>query len=122
MAAQAQLDPTDRRNIGFAVIDDKGRISLPKPVRSELGIGPGSVVAYVALDDVVMLIPQDRELLEVMDRAAGALERAGLTVQDVVDAAMQARVEIFIESYPPEFVEQLRRMYREIHAHGTEDE
>jgi hypothetical protein len=30
---------------GFAVVDDKGRLSLPKPVRSALGLDAGASVA-----------------------------------------------------------------------------
>lgn len=45
---------------GFATVDDKGRISLSKPVRAALGVEAGSSMAYIVLDGALLLTPRMR--------------------------------------------------------------
>ncbi|GEM_PF-4425696 len=37
----------ERRTAGFAVLDNKGRLALPKDIRGALGVHAGSTMAYV---------------------------------------------------------------------------
>src|SRR5438093_9102365 len=97
--------------VGFGVLDNKGRISLPKPVREALGIGPGSPLAYVLVDNTLLLIPQDEHLAVLMDRAARALERAGITTESLLDELPAVRDEIVKEIYGAEFMEALARRH-----------
>ena len=38
-------------------ITDKGQITLPKPVREALGVGPGDRVRYFVFDGEVRMLP-----------------------------------------------------------------
>lgn len=96
---------------GFSVIDEKGRISLPKRLRQLLGAEPGSSIAYIALDHALLLIPQDAHLAFLQQRAHEALARGGLTVQDFLDDLPQARTTVASEAYGEEFLRDLERRY-----------
>lgn len=96
---------------GFGTVDEKGRISLSKPVRNALGIQAGSPVALVVLDHALLLIPQDAHLAALMERAAAALSAAGLTVRDVLDELPAAREEVMREAYSAEFLKELERLH-----------
>ena len=75
MSAQRHRESTaEPGTAGFAVLDDKGRISLPKPLRGALGLHAGSTLAYIGLNEMILLIPQDEQLGTLMDRAAATLE------------------------------------------------
>lgn len=96
---------------GFAVLDDKGRISLPKPLRGALGLRAGSAIAYIRLRDMILLIPQDEQLAALMDRASATLEAAGITVDDFLANLPAARDAVVREAYGEEFLQDLDRRY-----------
>lgn len=96
---------------GFAVLDDKGRLPLPQEVRDALGLHAGSAVACILLDGMILLLPQDREMVELMEQAPRRLAEAGLTVQDLLDNLPKVREEVMIEAYGEEFVRDLERRH-----------
>jgi antitoxin PrlF len=103
---------------GFAVVDDKGRLSLPKPVRRALGLDAGASVAWIAIGGAVLLVPQDQHLSDLAAQAQAALAAAGLSVDDVLAELPAVRAEIVEETYGPEFVEEIARAHAD--AHGSD--
>ena len=99
---------------GFAVLDDKGRVSLPVHVRRALGVQPGSYVSYLVINGQLLLIPQDRELAELMERAAEAYADLDLTSEDIQKIVDEARGEVARAAYGAEFIEKLDQ-YRKDH-------
>lgn len=96
---------------GFSVLDNKGRLSLSKPVRQALGMRPGSTLAYVLVDAGLLLIPQDDHLAALLDHAASVLEEAGLTTQDLLDELPAARAAVVEELYGAAFMAELTRQH-----------
>jgi AbrB family looped-hinge helix DNA binding protein len=97
---------------GFGVIDGRGRLTLPKAVRQALRLQPGSSVAFIAIDDHLLVIPQDSHLAQLMDRAAAALARLGLTSDDLLADLPAAGEEAMRRAYGDELVDDLK----EVHA------
>ena len=80
----------------------------------------GSVVAYVRVGEGLLLIPQDAHLAELMEAAAAAFERAGITVEELLDELPRARDEVVIEHCGETFLEDLERTHAEqVAQHGT---
>ncbi len=104
------VDAQEAGVVGFATVDDKGRVSLAKPVRQALGVRPGSALAFVLVDGM-LLIPWDGQLAALMDHAASVLERAGVTVEDLLEELPAVRSEIMRETYGDEFVDALARQW-----------
>ncbi len=96
---------------GFGTVDDKGRITLSRAVRGELGIKPGSSLAYIVLDGMLLLVPQDEHLAELMEQGSQALANAGLTVRDLLDELPAARAEIVSEAYGADFLHESERLH-----------
>ena len=120
MAAEPSLDKAQETGVvGFGVLDDKGRLSLSKAVRQALGVQQGSSFAYILVDHTLMLIPQDEHLAELMDRAAQALERAGLTTEDLLNELPAVRDQVVTELYGKEFMDELAREHAAIHGART---
>ena len=111
--ATSAASSEDSPGVGFSTVDEKGRIALPKSVRSALGVRAGSSLAYIVLDDAVLFIPQDAHLAELQQQAIEALSEAGLSVEDLLDQLPQARDAVTREAYTPEFLAKLRRMRTE---------
>jgi len=72
----------ERGMAGFAVLDNKGRLTLPRAVRSALDVEGGSTVAYVVAGNTLLVVPQDAQLAALMERASSAVTSAGLTAKD----------------------------------------
>ena len=94
---------------GFGTVDDKGRITRSRAVRGALGIKPGSSLAYVVLDGMLLLVPQDEHLAEMMESASQALAHAGLTELDLLDELPAARAEVVSEAYGTNFLRRRAR-------------
>ncbi len=103
-------DSDANAGVGVSTIDEKGRIALPKSVRTALGVHAGSSLAYIVLDDAVLFIPQDAHLAQLQQQAIQALTEAGLTVQDLLDQLPQAREAVMRGAYSPEFLAKLRKL------------
>ncbi len=110
------MPATAEETAGYAQVDDKGRVSLAKPIRQALGLSAGSTVAYVKMGEAVILIPQDAHLTHLMGAAMRALENARISVDDLMEALPRAREESVVEHYDAEFMDKLERAAGEQNA------
>lgn len=94
---------------GYSQLDDKGRVQIPKDVRTSLGLNAGSTVAYVRVGELVVLIPQDTHLARLAEAAMQVFERAGITVDNLLEGLEQAREEVVTEHYGANFLSELER-------------
>ena len=95
--------------VGYAHLDDKGRLTLGKAIRQALHLEAGSTVALVTVGEAVLLLPQDAHLVEIMEAARAAFERAHLSLNGI-DAELEAiRDEVVREHYGAGFFEELQR-------------
>lgn len=99
--------------VGYAQLDDKGRLLLGKPVRQALGIGAGSTVAYVKVGDALMIIPQDAHLAELMGAAQRVLEQAHISVDDMLAELPRVREEVVVAHYGADFLDALEKAAEE---------
>ena len=126
--APAPVTPTREEDGGDgpmpsrAVLDEKGRLGLGKAVRQALAVRPGSALAYVLLDDALLLIPQDEQLAALMPRAAAALAAAGVTTQDLLDDLPAARSAVMREAYGDAFMDALAREHAALHGDLDRDD
>ena len=107
----AQSHTKDKATAGFAVLDDKGRLPVAKALRDALGLKAGSSVAYVLIDGMLLVIPQDKHLAQMAEQAAATLARAGLTTRDLLDDIPAARAEVVREIYGDAFMEELEQAH-----------
>ncbi|MGO4642096.1 AbrB/MazE/SpoVT family DNA-binding domain-containing protein [Mesorhizobium sp. 2RAF45] len=75
-------------------VTTKGQVTIPKPIRDHLGIGPGSEVEFVATDEGVQLVAVNenlseeeklRRLQDVLDRMEGTLDLGGMTTDQYME-------------------------------------
>lgn len=75
-------------------VTTKGQVTIPKPIRDHLGIGPGSEVEFVATDGGVQLVAVNESLTEdeklrrfndVLDRMEGTLDLGGMTTDEYME-------------------------------------
>jgi AbrB family looped-hinge helix DNA binding protein len=123
MATSTLIEGTlDGHDIGFAVVDEKCRISIPREIRQALDIGPGSRLAYATIDGMLVLISQDKHLALLVQQATKALANAGLTAQDIIDELPVIREEMMRETYGEEFVAEVARLHAALRAEADEQD
>jgi AbrB family looped-hinge helix DNA binding protein len=75
-------------------VTTKGQVTIPKPIRDHLGIGPGSEVEFVATDGGVRLVALNENISEeeklrrfsdVLDRMEGTLDLGGMTADQYME-------------------------------------
>lgn len=73
-------------------VTEKGQVTIPKPIRDKLGIGPGSEVEFVERDDAVFLekhangsAPTPKTFEEWAASVAGTIDTKGMDGKQYVD-------------------------------------
>jgi AbrB family looped-hinge helix DNA binding protein len=75
-------------------VTEKGQVTIPKPIRDKLGIGPGSEVEFVEREGNVVVLEArtstaggapPRTFEEWADGIAGTLDLGGMTVDEYME-------------------------------------
>lgn len=88
---------------GYTQIDEKGRLTLGKPLRQALQLGAGSTLAWLNMGEAIMLVPVDAQLAGLMADAAEAYANAHLTLDHLDEELAIIREEVVTEHYGPDF-------------------
>jgi len=91
--------------ISSVVVDDRGRLSVPKSIRDKLGLK--GRVTLVALSNCLLLAPQQWEFEEIAARLQSAVLRDGETVEDILAQLPVAGRASFIAKYGEELTAEL---------------
>lgn len=94
-----------------SVLDDRGRLSLPQTVRDALQLHAGSRVTFVQLDGTVLLVPENKDLNDLLERAARSLTETEQTLEQLLANLPKVREEIMTEAYGEEFMQELKSKY-----------
>ena len=72
----------------------KGQITIPKDVRDVLGVSNGDRVTFIVEGNTVRIVNSAVYAMQVLQREmAGEAERAGLTLEDVMNLVKELRNE-----------------------------
>ena len=80
-------------------LDEKGRLTVPKEYREELGLTAGAPVAVLRLGSGLILLPEHKRFEELCDSIASALEKTGVPPSEVVAGLPAARLRVFRRRY-----------------------
>ncbi|WP_185983328.1 AbrB/MazE/SpoVT family DNA-binding domain-containing protein [Aureimonas mangrovi] len=66
-------------------VTEKGQVTIPKPIRDKLGIGPGSEVDFVEREGSVVELVRNDEVSETVDERRERLARYLESVRGTLD-------------------------------------
>ena len=72
-----------------STVTTKGQITLPRDVRTALGLGAGDKVDFVAIEGGFKLIPLRNDVRAIKGRFAGRVERP-VTIDEMEEAIAQS--------------------------------
>jgi bifunctional DNA-binding transcriptional regulator/antitoxin component of YhaV-PrlF toxin-antitoxin module len=81
-------------------VSSKGQITLSSHARKQLGLEKGSTLMEVVVGNCVILMPQNQVLDQVRKSAQAALQRSGVTVDEIKAEVERLKEERFAEQYP----------------------
>jgi len=96
--------------VGYGQMDEKGRVTLSRPVRQALHPDTGSTLAWITVGEAVLLLPQDGHLLELIDAARAAFERVGLDLEHPDTELEEVRAQVVAEHFGAGFFDELGRI------------
>jgi bifunctional DNA-binding transcriptional regulator/antitoxin component of YhaV-PrlF toxin-antitoxin module len=76
-----------------------GRLTIPKEYRHVLSVSPDTAVVLVQVGDALVIAPCDEALAAVSQRLEAQMQKAGSDVEDLIDAAAEARADIVREEF-----------------------
>jgi bifunctional DNA-binding transcriptional regulator/antitoxin component of YhaV-PrlF toxin-antitoxin module len=81
-------------------VTSKGQVTLSASARKHLGIEQGTTLIEVVVGNCLVLLPQNSIMQQLRTEAAAAIQRAGVTPQDIIAEAGRLREERLSERYP----------------------
>ena len=90
--------------IGYTQLDEKGRLTLGKPLRQALHLGAGATLAWLNMGEAIMLIPVDAQLAGLMADAAKVFAGAHPTLDHLDEELAIIREEVVAGHYGPDFL------------------
>ncbi|MGH2344062.1 MAG: AbrB/MazE/SpoVT family DNA-binding domain-containing protein [Chloroflexota bacterium] len=92
---------------GYTQLDEKGRLTLGKPLRTALDLKAGSTLAWLKMGDAIMLVRVDTHLAGLMSDAAQVFANAHLTLDRLDEELVIIREETTADHYGPDFLAAL---------------
>jgi bifunctional DNA-binding transcriptional regulator/antitoxin component of YhaV-PrlF toxin-antitoxin module len=87
-------------NIRSLTVTSKGQITLSASARKRLGIEQGTTLIEVIVGNCLVLLPQNTIMHQLRTEAAEAIQRAGVTLEDIIAESDRLRKKRFSERYP----------------------
>ena len=91
------MTATKEKNLSIATLSDTGQLTLPDQYLHTWPQGETFVVMQVG--EALVLVPRDEAFAAVTARMEAALSDSGLSVNDLLAAADEARAEIVREQW-----------------------
>lgn len=87
-------------NIRSLTVTSKGQVTLSASARKRLGIEQGTPLIEVVVGNCLVLLPQNSIMHQLRTEAAQAVQRAGVTPEEILAEADRLRAERLSERYP----------------------
>ena len=75
----------------------RGQITLPQEIRDDLEINEGDTLSLVRIEDLLFLTPKRLRVSELADQFVAKMEKAGVTLADLLQGLDEVREDIWRE-------------------------
>jgi AbrB family looped-hinge helix DNA binding protein len=80
-------------------MQERGQVTVPVEFRKELGLGKGDLIAFEKVDQGLLLRPQEVVAMETLDLIGDALEKRGISLEELIDDGREIRSKLIEEEY-----------------------
>jgi AbrB family looped-hinge helix DNA binding protein len=82
-----------------SVIQENGQITLPKEFRKRFGLKKGDIVVFKETNEGRLISPREMLAFQLLDEIGDALEKKGISLDDLIESGREIRQEIYNEKY-----------------------
>jgi len=83
----------------LSVVQEKGQVTIPSEIRKKLGLKKGDLVAFVEMEQGVLISPQEVIAAQALDQIGQILREKGLTFEGLVESGREIRGKLVEEEY-----------------------
>ena len=80
-------------------MQERGQVTVPVEFRKELGLGKGDLIAFEKVDQGLLLRPQEVVAMETLDLIGDALEKRGISLEELIDDGREIGSKLMEEEY-----------------------
>ena len=92
--------------VRFGIVQKRGQVTIPVDLRRKLGVEEGDVVAFVETEDGILISPREVLAMDALDRIGKALQKQGITLEELIATGRDARGRMVAEEYGLEAEEE----------------
>jgi len=82
-----------------SVIQENGQITLPMEFRKRFGLKKGDFVVFKEMKEGLLISPREALAVSLLDEIGDALEKKGISLDDMIESGREIREEIYKEKY-----------------------
>ena len=90
---------SSKKALSLARLSEKGQLTIPAEYRRAQSLERDSTLVLVQIGDALLLVPHDEALFSVTARMEATMRGSGVSVDDLVEAATEARAEIVAREF-----------------------
>ncbi|HUF39061.1 MAG TPA: AbrB/MazE/SpoVT family DNA-binding domain-containing protein [Anaerolineales bacterium] len=73
---------------------DKGQVTIPRGVRETINAQEGDILSLLQIDDLILITPKVTRLSALTEQFTAEMDRAGVSLADLLEGLADARAEI----------------------------
>ncbi|MDQ3684087.1 MAG: AbrB/MazE/SpoVT family DNA-binding domain-containing protein [Acidobacteriota bacterium] len=89
----------NKKALSLARLSEKGQLTIPAEYRRAQALERDSTLVLVQVGDALLLVPHDEALASVTERMEAAMRGLGVSIDELVEAATEARAEIVAREF-----------------------
>jgi len=80
-------------------VQEKGQVTIPAEIREQLGLIPGSVVAFIVTEKGVLISRQEIVAMDTLDKIGNLLQQQGVSLDEIIESGRELRSDLIQEHY-----------------------
>jgi AbrB family looped-hinge helix DNA binding protein len=87
------------KEIKLGRVQQRGQVTIPIEMRRKLGIEEGGVVAFIEMEDGVLISPREVLAMDALDRVGKVLKQRGISLEELIASGREIRGEMVEGDY-----------------------
>lgn len=80
-------------------MQERGQVTVPIEFRKDMGLEKGDLIAFEKVEQGLLLRPQEVVAMETLDLIGDALEKRGITLEELINDGREIRSKLIEEEY-----------------------
>ena len=80
-------------------MQERGQVTVPIEFRKDMGLEKGDLIAFEKVEQGLLLRPQEVIAMEALDLIGDALEKRGITLEELINDGREIRSRLIEEEY-----------------------